>query len=106
MTADDSLASIGGDDRIYGADDILTQQTITAGPANDFILVGSNGSNTVIARGDNSAAMPLMEDATGLNIADGDDIIQMGNNHNGLVKLYGQGGNDKLIGGYNNTPAE
>ena len=45
--------------------------------------------------------MALTEDATGLNIADGDDIIQMGNIFDGNVKIYGQGGNDKLIGGYN-----
>ena len=45
--------------------------------------------------------MALTEDATGLNIADGDDIIQMGNIFDGNVKIYGQGGNDKLIGGFN-----
>ena len=106
MFADDSLASIGGDDKIYGTDGLIAPVVISAGPANDLISLGSNGSNNVVARGDNFTTTPLIEDATGLNIADGDDIIQMGNNHNGLVKLYGQGGNDKLIGGYNNTPAE
>ena len=43
--------------------------------------------------------MPLMEDASGLNIADGDDIIEIGDNNMG-VKVYGQGGNDKIIGGF------
>ena len=42
---------------------------------------------------------PLVEDATGLNIADGDDIIEIGDN-NMLVSVYGQGGNDKIIGGF------
>ena len=40
------------------------------------------------------------EDATGLNQADGDDIIVLGNNIRGPQKIYGQGGNDKIIGGY------
>ena len=42
---------------------------------------------------------PLTEDATALNIADGDDIIEIGDN-NMAVKAYGQGGNDKIIGGF------
>ena len=38
-------------------------------------------------------------DANGLNINDGDDIIDIGNN-NLIVVAVGQGGNDKIIGGY------
>ena len=106
LLADDSLASIGGDDKIYGGDGLQGFQSIYAGPGNDFVLVGSNGASTVLVHGDNpSVGGPaIVEDATGLNIADGDDIIDMGNNHNGLVKMYGQGGNDKLIGGYADLP--
>ena len=40
-----------------------------------------------------------MEDPTGLNIADGDDIIEIGDN-NENVFVWGQGGNDIIIGGY------
>ena len=39
------------------------------------------------------------EDSTALNINDGDDIIHIGNG-NTNVYGWGQGGNDKLIGGY------
>ena len=38
-------------------------------------------------------------DADGLNINDGDDIIRVDNN-NMAVFVVGQGGNDKIIGGY------
>ena len=46
-----------------------------------------------------------MEDASGLNIADGDDIIEIGDNNMG-VKVYGQGGNDKIIGGFGATQVD
>ena len=41
----------------------------------------------------------LTEDDTMLNIADGDDIITIGNDNTGTIKVYGQGGNDKIVGG-------
>ena len=101
------MAAIGGDDKIYGGEGLTGAQSMFGGPGNDFVTVGSNGSSTVLVHGDNpvSVGVPATtEDSTGRNIADGDDIIHMGNNHNGLVKLYGQGGNDKIIGGYDNLP--
>ena len=69
-------------------------------------MLGSNGAGALLLNGDNivSGGPATVEDATGLNIADGDDIIDMGNNHNGSIKMYGQGGNDKLIGGYADMP--
>lgn len=50
--------------------------------------------------GDNFSATPLTEDDTALNQADGDDIITLGNNLRGTTKVYGQGGNDKIVGGW------
>ena len=50
--------------------------------------------------GDNFSATPLVEDDTALNQADGDDIITLGNNIRGTTKVYGQGGNDKIVGGW------
>ena len=107
LLADESLAAIGGDDKIYGGDGLTMPQSMFGGPGNDLISVGSNGASTLQILGDNQVpggTFATQEDATGRNIADGDDIIHMGNNHNGTVKLYGQGGNDKIIGGYANLP--
>ena len=49
--------------------------------------------------GDNGTVAATVEDENGLNINDGDDIIDVGNN-NTDVRVFGQAGNDKLIGGY------
>ena len=57
---------------------------------------------SVVVTGDNYDApvMILTEDDSGLNQADGDDIITLGNNVRGNSKVYGQGGNDKIVGGW------
>ena len=49
--------------------------------------------------GDNATNGAVVEDETGFNANDGDDIIDVGND-NMNVRAYGQGGNDKLIGGF------
>ena len=43
--------------------------------------------------------MPLVEYPDTFNKYDGNDIIDIGDN-NMNVLVYGQGGNDKIIGGY------
>ena len=53
LLADESLASIGGDDKIYGGDGLQSPQSIYAGPGNDFVSVGSNSASTVLVHGDN-----------------------------------------------------
>ena len=103
ISADADLAGVGGDDKIYGGSDILMGPTIYAGgPGNDLISMGSNltGAFTVTGDNYNTPGMILTEDETGLNQADGDDIIILGNNMRGTSKVYGQGGNDKIIGGW------
>ena len=90
LAADPSLASIGGDDKIYGMDNSVAPQSIAGGPGDDLVVFGSSGASTVKIVGDNFVGTPFAvvantEDATGLNIADGDDILQMGNFFGGLV---------------------
>ena len=90
---------LGGNDKIYGGDDITGTQTIAGGTYDDLIYSGTNVSDDITIFGDNDTATPLTEDAAGLNINDGNDIIDVGND-NMNVKVYGQGGNDKIIGGF------
>ena len=90
---------LGGNDKIYGGDDIAGTQTIAGGTYDDTIFSGFNVVGDITIFGDNDALVPLVENATGLSINDGDDLIDIGNN-NVNVKVYGQGGNDKIIGGY------
>ena len=100
ITANADLAGVGGDDKIYGGSDMLSNFIYAGGPANDLISLGSNLTGTQLVFGDNFSATPLTEDDTALNQADGDDIITLGNNIRGTTKVYGQGGNDKIVGGY------
>ena len=48
---------------------------------------------------DGSDELPLIEYPDTFNKWDGNDIIDVGN-ANMAVEVYGQGGNDKIIGGY------
>ena len=82
-------------------------QYLYGGYGNDTIFVGSDntGADLVIFGdlGGQGAAIDFMEYA-GLP-KDGNDIIDIGDNNvaaNGIV-AYGQGGNDKLIGGIGHT---
>ncbi len=43
--------------------------------------------------------MPLVEFPETFNKFDGNDLIDVGNNNLGVF-VYGQGGNDKIIGGF------
>lgn len=119
---------LGGDDQIWGGDDVLMGQLIVGGPYNDQIWTGSKvvgGANKnnngeaydILVYGDkqdlvNMTAMgnftpdegvdlesALVEYPDTFNKFDGDDIIDVGN-ENAKVFVYGQGGNDKIIGGW------
>ena len=79
---------LGGNDKIYGGDDIIGTQTIAGGTYDDTIWSGSNVTGDITIFGDNDTSTPLVEDEIGLNINDGDDIIEVGNG-NMNVKAYG-----------------
>ena len=91
--------ALGGNDRIFGGSDMAGDQTIAGGSFDDHIFSGNNVGGDIKIYGDNDGQLRDMEDALGFNINDGDDIIEVGN-HNNLVTVYGQGGNDKIIGGW------
>ena len=105
MLAGLGTPTLGGSDKIYGGDDVTGTQTIAGGTYDDTIWSGSNVSGDIKIFGDNDSTTPLTEDATAFNINDGDDLIQIGNN-NGNVFVYGQGGNDKIIGGFGASQIE
>ena len=53
---------------------------MVGGPGSDLISFGSNNMGAFFVFGDNYAlGTALTEDDTGLNAADGDDIITIGN---------------------------
>ena len=92
--------SIGGDDKIYGGSDIAGTQTIAGGIGDDYILSGNNVAGDITIYGDNDGPTLLnMEDELGFNANDGDDIIVIDNDNQNVI-AYGQGGNDKIIGGW------
>ena len=95
----------GGNDQIFGGHDILGTQTIAGGTFDDWIWSGTNVTGDIKIYGDNDTSTPLTEDATALNINDGNDIINIGNG-NGDVFVWGQGGNDKIIGGHGESQVE
>ena len=65
-----------------------------------MIALGGENTGLVTVFGDHLAlGTALTEDDTMINIADGDDIISIANDNIGTVKVYGQGGNDKIVGG-------
>jgi hypothetical protein len=79
---------------------MLSNFIYVGGPGSDLVSLGGNLTGSQLVLGDNFDATPLMEDDTALNQADGDDIITLGNNIRGLTKVYGQAGNDKIVGGW------
>ena len=96
---------LGGNDKIYGSDNLTGTQTIAGGTYNDWIYSGTDVMGAIKIYGDNDSPTPLTEDSTDLNINDGDDIIYI-DNDNTLVYGWGQGGNDKLIGGFGSAQIE
>ena len=100
VTSEESgIPTLGGNDKIYGSDNLTGTQTIAGGTYNDWIYSGTNVVGAIKIYGDNDSTTPLTEDSSALNINDGDDIIYIGNG-NTAVYGFGQGGNDKLIGGF------
>ena len=89
----------GGNDKIYGGDDLPGAQTLVGGVKDDQIWSGDLIVGDLKVYGDNKSATPLDEDAAAFNLNDGDDLIDIGND-NGNVFAFGQGGNDKIIGGF------
>ena len=89
----------GGDDKIYGGDVGAGSQTLVGGVHDDQIWSGDQIVGDIKVYGDNKTATPLDEDAAAFNLNDGDDLIDIGND-NGNVFAFGQGGNDKIIGGF------
>ena len=102
---ENGIPILGGNDKIYGSDNLTGDQTIAGGTYNDWIWSGTNVMGAVKIYGDNDSATPLTEDSSALNINDGDDIIYIGND-NTVVYGWGQGGNDKIIGGFGAIQAE
>jgi len=87
-----------GDDVIYGGNYVRGESYIVGGGGNDMII-GGNGltGDSVTIYGDHFSGDPL----TYSSEVDGDDLIKIGDSP-GLVDgavVYGQGGNDKIIGG-------
>ena len=78
---------------------------MSGGVFNDKIWSGNNNTGSITVFGDISANTPLTENAEEANFYDGDDIITIGNN-NANVFAYGQGGNDKITGGFGSQQVE
>ena len=76
------------------------------GFGDDQIWGGSNVDGKVYLYGDDDDVTnfanrnPLL--VTSENALDGDDVIDVGDGATGAVKAFGQGGNDKIIGGIDN----
>ena len=105
---ENDMPSIGGNDKIYGSSNLTGNSLLIGGVFDDLILSGDNIGGDVTIYGDNrvlNGQAVTDYDADGLNINDGDDIIDVGNN-NLTVVVVGQGGNDKIIGGYGATQVE
>ena len=75
----------------------------------DVLVYGDNNDGFNFAPGstfpDADYGMPLIEQPTTFNKYDGDDIIDVGDN-NIRVGVFGQGGNDKIIGGVGPTQVD
>ena len=101
-STENGIAVQGGNDRIYGSNNLTNGQFIAGGTYDDMIWSGSNIGVSVQIYGDNpvNTGDPAdTYDPDGLNKNDGDDVIDVGDN-NETVAVQGQGGNDKIIGGY------
>jgi hypothetical protein len=119
---------LGGNDQIWGGDDVVMGQVLVGGPYDDQIWSGSNTGTggltttgglptdllvygdkndllTTATAGDYTPDEGVAGEAAWVeypdtfNKFDGDDIIDIGNN-NKKVTVYGQGGNDKIVGGW------
>ena len=118
-TALTAWPELGGDDKIYGGNSLASTQTLVGGPYSDKIYSGHDVTGTIIIYGDkidtnnggNQALIdldaladmnPITEFPETFNKYDGDDLIDVGDD-NALVTVFGQGGNDKIIGGYGAT---
>ena len=116
----------GGNDKIYGGDGVTLARLISGGPYDDKIWTGSN-NGLIVVYGDKSDvpevvqqvvnleldeiapetnlfpdggnSLPFFEFPDTFNKYDGDDVIDVGND-NMAVKVFGQGANDKIIGGW------
>ena len=92
-----------GDDTIYGGDNGTGEQTLVGGYGNDKIISGSGSTAAILVYGDiypnTSVSNPNARRGAP---NDGDDLIDMGDNPDigeDGQKAFGQGGNDKIIGG-------
>ena len=83
---------------IYGGTTALIQELV-GGPYDDTIISGSDSMGAIRVFGDKDNVDALNELPDTFNKYDGNDIIDIGDN-NAIVKVYGQGGNDKILGGY------
>jgi len=91
-----------GDDMIYGGNYVRGDSYIMGGGGND-IIIGGNGltGDLVTIYGDHKGSDDPL---TYSSEVDGDDLILIGDspglmNGAGTAAAYGQGGNDKIIGG-------
>ena len=92
--------SEGGEDKIYGSDNLLDDQLIHGGKGNDWIWTGNNIGGDINVAGDLPTTFFGFPLPAGINeIPDGDDIIEVGNNNLSVIVNSG-GGNDKIIGGW------
>ena len=93
---------LGGNDTIFGGDNLLGDQILVGGVYDDNIFAGDDIDGDIKVYGDNISSTPLVEDNQAYNLNDGNDIITIGNN-NVDVSAFGQGGNDKIVGGWGLT---
>ena len=94
------IFSDGGEDKIYGSDNLVDDQSIYGGKGNDWIWTGNNIGGDIVVSGDlKSNFFNFALPAGQTEIPDGDDIIEVGNNNLSVV-VNGGGGNDKIIGGW------
>jgi len=106
--AQDNWRLDNGNDVIYGGDNNYGSfAAIHGGYGDDKIIGGSHNSGTYMITGDHRVPFdhPLYGDydKTKGSPNDGDDVIDMGDFLSGYGYAYGQGGNDKIIGGIGHT---
>jgi hypothetical protein len=93
-----------GDDIIYGGDNGLNSQVLVGGYGDDRIFSGSGASGSdsrIRVYGDLYLNPDVQDHANRGSPEDGDDFIDIGDNPNigsGGIKVFGQGGNDKILG--------